>query len=312
VNNQRFCVLPEGRKPNLASAVVARTLRRICTDYQASYGHPVLVVETFTDPARHGGSCYAAAGFTALGQTLGWRRSAGVYIHHGDPKLAWARPLRRDALVILSALFDHPILSTSNSTRSVIDLNALELDGPQGLLAALEQLPDSRKKRGIRHRQTSVLAIAAAAALTGARNYVAIGEYAAELDQDVLARLEARRHPVTGRRVAPHESTLRLALQRVDADALDATVGAWLAREQQAGRIDGQALALAVDGKPLRGAVGPDGRPVHPFAAMIHKEGVVIAQREVAHDTGEITEFHPLLADLDLEGAVVTADALHT
>jgi hypothetical protein len=63
VNNQRFCVLPAGRKPNLASAVLARALRRICGDYQARWGHPVLVVETFTDPARHRGSCYAAAGF---------------------------------------------------------------------------------------------------------------------------------------------------------------------------------------------------------------------------------------------------------
>jgi hypothetical protein len=80
VNNQRFCILPQGRRPNLAFAVLARTLRRLSSDYKASYGHPVLVVEMFTDPARHRGSCYAAAGFAALGQTLGYRRSAGAYI----------------------------------------------------------------------------------------------------------------------------------------------------------------------------------------------------------------------------------------
>jgi hypothetical protein len=136
-------------------------------------------VETFTDPARHRGSCYAAAGFVALGQTLGWRRSAGAYVHHGDPKLAWARPLRRDALAVLSAPFDHPIGSPHPRT-AVIDLNTLELDGPTGLLAACGQLPDLRNKRGVRHRQASVLAIAAAAVLAGARNCVTIGEYAAE------------------------------------------------------------------------------------------------------------------------------------
>jgi hypothetical protein len=53
----------------------------------------------------------------------------------------------------------------------------------------------------------SVLAIAAAAVLAGARSYTAIGEYAAELGQDVLARLQARCHPVTGRYTAPDEST---------------------------------------------------------------------------------------------------------
>ncbi|MGH8897652.1 MAG: ISAs1 family transposase [Egibacteraceae bacterium] len=311
VNNQRFCVLPQGRQPNLASAVLARTLRRVSADYQASYGHPVLVVETFTDPARHQGSCYAAAGFTALGMTLGYRRNAGAYIHHGNPKLVWARPLRRGALVILAALFDHPILSP-HQRRPVIDLNALELDGPKGLLATLAQLPDARKRRGIRHRQASVLAIAAAAVLAGARSYTAIGEYAAELSQDVLARLEARRHPVTGRYTAPDESTLRRALQRVDPDALDAAIGGWLADQAAAGHVNGEALAVAVDGKSLRGAVQADGRPVHLFAAMIHNQGVVVAQREVGHKTNEITEFRPLLADLDLAGAVVTADALHT
>jgi hypothetical protein len=63
---------------------------------------------------------------------------------------------------------------------AVIDLNTLELDGPTGLLATLGQLPDLRKKRGVRHRQASVLVIAAAAVPAGARSCVAIGEYAAE------------------------------------------------------------------------------------------------------------------------------------
>ena len=131
-------------------------------------------------------------------------------------------------------------------------------------------------------------------------------------DQDVLARLEARRHPVTSRYIAPHEATLRRALQWVAPDALDATVGAWLAEQARAGRLDNQTLAIAVDGKSLRGAVQAGGRPVHLFAAMVGKEGIVVAQREVDHKTNEIPEFRPLPSSLDLEGMVVTADALHT
>jgi hypothetical protein len=41
---------------------------------------------------------------------------------------------------------------------------------------------------------------------------------------------------------------------------------------------------------------------VHLFAAMIHNQGVVVAQREVDHKTNEITEFRPLLESLDLQG----------
>lgn len=88
-------------------------------DYQASYRYPVLVVETFTDPARH----RAAATHRRLGQTLGYGRSPGAYVHHGNPKLAWAQGPRRDAVEILSAAFDHPLLSPSSARRAVIDLH---------------------------------------------------------------------------------------------------------------------------------------------------------------------------------------------
>jgi Domain of unknown function (DUF4338) len=37
-------------RPNLASAVLSRVLRRLAGDYLAVYGHRVLAVETFTDP----------------------------------------------------------------------------------------------------------------------------------------------------------------------------------------------------------------------------------------------------------------------
>ncbi len=66
-NNQRFCVLPAGRRPNLASAVLSRVLGRLSGDYLVAYGHRVLGVETFTDPARHTGACYAAANFQLVG-----------------------------------------------------------------------------------------------------------------------------------------------------------------------------------------------------------------------------------------------------
>jgi len=49
---------------------LARVLRRLSDDYRAVYGHRVLVVETFTDPARHTGTCYAAANFRPVGSTL--------------------------------------------------------------------------------------------------------------------------------------------------------------------------------------------------------------------------------------------------
>src|SRR5665811_2357392 len=70
--------------------------------------------------------------------------------------------------------------------------------------------------------------------------------------------------------------------------------------------------AIAVDGKVVRGAWRPDGSQVHLLSAVSHDTAVVLAQREIAAKTNEIPELAPLLADLDLTGVVVTADALHT
>ena len=47
INNSRFLILAERSVPNLASKVLRLTLDRLATHWQHSYGHPVLVVETF-------------------------------------------------------------------------------------------------------------------------------------------------------------------------------------------------------------------------------------------------------------------------
>jgi predicted transposase YbfD/YdcC len=48
------------------------------------------------------------------------------------------------------------------------------------------------------------------------------------------------------------------------------------------------------------------------LSAFLHKQGIVIAQQAVDIKSNEITALRPLLADLDITGCVVTADALHT
>jgi hypothetical protein len=96
-NNQRFCILDEHRRKNLASEVLSLTLKRISEDFEARWRHPVVMVETFTDPARHLGTCYKASNFTEAGTTSGFGRRSGRFVHHGAKKTYWFRLLRRDA-----------------------------------------------------------------------------------------------------------------------------------------------------------------------------------------------------------------------
>ncbi|MFF0728409.1 ISAs1 family transposase [Streptomyces sp. NPDC004134] len=181
----------------------------------------------------------------------------------------------------------------------------------------MSAVPDPRRCQGRRHPLAFVLAVAACAVLAGAKSLAAIAEWAADATPGLLSRLGAPcRDPRHGP-LPPAEATVRRTLQRIDGDALDAAVGTWLARRDRtttAGdgtQDDRPRPSLAVDGKTVRGALRPDGTRVHLLAAMTGT-GLVTAQREINAKTNEITAFQPLLAGLDLDGVVVTFDALHS
>ena len=102
VNNSRFLLLPWVHIKNLASATLARALRRLPADWQAQYGVTPLLVETFVDPARYTGACYRAANWVEIGETSGRGRDDRQHRRHGSrPKRVFVYPLGRNALARL-------------------------------------------------------------------------------------------------------------------------------------------------------------------------------------------------------------------
>ena len=88
-NNARFVILTPHRVANLASRVLGLSLRRLSGDMQAVHGYPVVLAETFVDPARFAGTCYRASNWRSLGLTRGYAREPGGsarWRHHGQPK----------------------------------------------------------------------------------------------------------------------------------------------------------------------------------------------------------------------------------
>ena len=51
-NNMRFLIVPWARVPHLASHVLGRIARRISRDWQAKYGHRVVLLETYVEQHR--------------------------------------------------------------------------------------------------------------------------------------------------------------------------------------------------------------------------------------------------------------------
>ncbi|MGB2809161.1 MAG: Druantia anti-phage system protein DruA [Sedimentisphaerales bacterium] len=74
-NNSRFLILPWVKVPHLASHILSRISRRVCSDWMAKYGHPIYLLETFVDRSRFRGTCYKAANWTLIGQTQGRSRN---------------------------------------------------------------------------------------------------------------------------------------------------------------------------------------------------------------------------------------------
>ncbi|MEV6365247.1 ISAs1 family transposase [Nocardia asteroides] len=170
------------------------------------------------------------------------------------------------------------------------------------LLDVLEQVPDPRDARGRRYDLTSVLLLALAATVGGARSFTAIGEWAADASTTVLTRLG-----FTGR--APSESAIRRVLQRLDADRLDQLICAWMWLRVS---MIGGAKVVSFDGKALRGARDAAGHLTYLLSGICQATGAVIAQVSVADKTSEVPMLRKLLSALNISGCVITADAAHT
>jgi predicted transposase YbfD/YdcC len=200
-----------------------------------------------------------------------------------------------------------PILAVADQ------LEGLDLPDPVQVAPCLgrvlDRVVDPRARRGVRHRLAAVLTVAVCAVAAGARSFVAIAEWVADLPVEVAETLG-----VGGR--CPCESTIRRVVQRLDGDRFDVAISAWITQLCAARTPPGRRRAVAVDGKTVRGARGRDGRAPHLLAVIDHHTRVVLGQVEVDTQaegkTSEITRFAPLLDPLDLTAVVVTADALHT
>jgi hypothetical protein len=74
--NPRYLLLPWVECRYLASHLLARMTRRLSTEWERVYGHPIYFVETFLDPERFRGTCYRAANWMVLGRTTGRGKNA--------------------------------------------------------------------------------------------------------------------------------------------------------------------------------------------------------------------------------------------
>jgi hypothetical protein len=306
VNNSRFLVLPDRQRyPNLASRILSLCLKRVSSDWQQQWGHPVLLVESFVDESKYRGTCYRACGFEAVGCTAGFGRSSrDFYVEHGQPKQLYLRQLSpRAAAILRQARLPASLAQYEESISGPCPLQAGSL---YSLLQVFRSLGDSRRGHGLKHPQPFVLACAAVAMLMGAGGYQAFEDECSKLTQRQLKALGCRFHETKNAFLPPSDTTFFRVINQVDAVAFDLALGQWM-MDQEISVLD----CLAVDGKVLRGSGRTDGKPLQLLSAVSHRLRLTVAQEPIAEKSNEIPALQPLLKKLPLVKSLITADALH-
>ena len=195
----------------------------------------------------------------------------------------------------------------SSSRTAAAGAQPIRAGSLSGLLTVLEQVPDPRARRGVRHAWHGLIAAGLAGVVAGATSFAAIAEWVGDQAPETLAVLG-----LTGSR-PPSEPTIRRSFTTVDADELDRILGAWM-WIRTVTSPDGRRV-IALDGKTVRGARDhqqPGSTAPHLVSAYDHGTGTVLGQLAVSAKSNEIPAVRLVLQGFDLKDVVVSVDAMHT
>src|SRR6478609_8012072 len=171
------------------------------------------------------------------------------------------------------------------------------------LIAAFETIEDPRCEWKVEHRLLDILVIAVCAVLGEAESF-----------EDIALYGRCKRQWLEGFLALPNgipsHDTFRRVLMLVDPDSFERSFLDWVRAVFRP--EEGGPRQVAVDGKTVRRSFDlRKGRsPLHLVSAYATEGGIVLAQRATESKGGELAVLPGLLDGLDLEGCLVSLDAL--
>lgn len=301
-NNSRFLILPHAHFPNLGSRVLRLTLDRLGADWQARYGHPVLVVETFVDPAQFDGTVYSAQGWEELGLTDGWgRRRRDYYVQHDKPKRLFVREVVKNGRRSLQAEHLKPALAAVERKAGARCYH--KCGEIKALTEHFKALPEYRGRVESYPVWSLVTLMLLALLCDAPRGQKDLAKLARRLTQHQRHALGIRPNP-QGYFPAPSQSTFSRLLSGLDARRLNEVL---LAIQTQVRGQPPPHELIAVDGKEPRHGPGDA-----LLTAVSVPSQFYLGSALVDSKTNEIPVARELFGELDLRGRTVALDALHT
>lgn len=163
------------------------------------------------------------------------------------------------------------------------------------------EVDDPRRDGSCFHVLSDIIMIVLCGYLADCEGFVEVHDYAIDKERFLRGFLQLP----SG---IPSHDTLNRVFRHIDPTQLEAALGQW--SQQIVQLIKGQ--HLAIDGKQLRGTT-PSGKkqaPIQLVSVWAEAHRLCLAQEQIEEKANEIVAIPNLLKPLDIEGAMITIDAI--
>ncbi|WP_276111026.1 ISAs1 family transposase [Halomonas sp. JS92-SW72] len=169
------------------------------------------------------------------------------------------------------------------------------------LMHHLSIVPDFRQAWKVQHQLSDILFLTVCAVICGAEGWDEIEDFG-------HAKLDFLRQYGDFEAGVPSHDTLARVMALVNAEQLQSAFAEWM----KACHDVTEGAVVAIDGKTLRGSYcrGKGKGAIHMVSAFSAANGVVLGQVKTAEKSNEITAIPELLKLLNLQGCLVTIDAM--
>lgn len=168
----------------------------------------------------------------------------------------------------------------------------------QHLTEKLNTVTDSRRQWGhLRHKLVDILAMGLLTIVCGGEDFTDMEDFGLERQEWLEGFLELPNG-------IPDSDTFRRVFERVDPQELSECLRDWLSLHRAERDV------VSIDGKTIRGSKCNSHKAYHVVSAFVSENRITLGEVKTDEKSNEITAVPELLDMLELDGSIVTADAM--
>ncbi|MCM1059430.1 MAG: ISAs1 family transposase [Eubacterium sp.] len=161
-----------------------------------------------------------------------------------------------------------------------------------------KEIKDPRRQYGnILHKLEDIIIIGLCATICGGKSYAEMEDFGKEREEWLREFLELP-HGIPG------DDTFERVFEAINPQELSNCLWNWLEAEWE------ERSVIAIDGKTIRGSANKKHKAYHVVSAFVAENQLTFGEITVEEKSNEITAVPELLDMLDVETAIITADAM--